>query len=139
MQNGDGSRVQLLVVDDHADELFALAKLLRFAGYDVKTADGCQSAIEVAERNRIDLVLCDVGLWDGDGCDLFQELRMKYDLEGIAVTGFGGKDDVQRCLDANFRSHVLKPVVFDNLLNCIADVLERTRLSLPHTVDSSSG
>jgi CheY-like chemotaxis protein len=127
---------KILVVEDDADGLWALAKMLRIAGYDVQTADGYQSAMEIAKTNPIDLVLCDVGLWDGDGCDLFLELKQKYSLDGIAVTAFGMADEIHRFLEAGFKAHVPKPVIFAQLLQAIAQVLGDKQLSaaLPNVI-----
>jgi len=119
---------RILIVEDDTDGLRALAALLRFDGYEVHTADGYQSAIEIAKKEPIDLVLCDIGLWDGDGCDLFLELKRKFGLDGIAVTGFGAEDDVHRFMEAGFKSHVPKPVVFADLLHLIRKALGEKQL-----------
>jgi len=115
---------KILVVEDHTDTLEALAKLVRLGGYEVSAADGYQSALELARRGHFDLVLCDIGLWDGDGCDLFRELKALQKVEGIAVTGYGMKDDVERCMEAGFKAHLLKPYPVDTLLKSIADALD---------------
>jgi DNA-binding response OmpR family regulator len=129
---------RILIVEDDADGLGALEILLRIKGYDVHTADGYQSAIEIAKKKQIDLVLCDIGLWDGDGCDLFLELKQKFGIDGIAVTAFGAEDDVHRFMEAGFRSHVPKPVDFSGLLRSIADVLaEKRALAAVSNVDSA--
>ena len=122
-------RAKILVVEDHCDSRDALGKLLRMVGYEVGVADGYQAALEAGKANRFDLVLCDIGLWDGDGCALLQELKRIQDIKGIAVTGYGMKDDVERCLAAGFKIHVLKPLHYENLLNVIDEVLDRNQFS----------
>jgi len=119
---------RILVVEDNSESLSALVKLLEINEFYVKGVDGYQSALEAAQQEHFDLLLIDIGLWDGDGCDLFGDLKRKHHLDGIAVTGYGQPDDVQRCLDAGFKSHILKPISLPKLLESIADVLnERTR------------
>lgn len=115
----------ILVVEDHADSRQATSRLLQLSGFEVYAADGCEAALRLAAERRIDLLLCDVGLWDGDGCELFKQLRAMYRLDGIAYTGHGTPADVQRSLGAGFASHLIKPVTFDRLLAEIRAVLAR--------------
>lgn len=120
---GNKSIARILVVDDHADTNLAVAKLLAQKGYDVQTAESCAAAVAAAKLGVVDLLLCDLGLPDGDGCDLLRELRAAYGLDGIAITGSGEPEDVSRCLDAGFAAHILKPVHFERLAAMIENVL----------------
>jgi CheY-like chemotaxis protein len=63
-----------------------------------------------------------LGLPDGTGIDLFAELKSQYGLKGIAVSGYGMEDDVQRCLAAGFAAHVTKPINLDRLDDLIQEV-----------------
>lgn len=116
---------RILVVDDHADTNLAVAKLLSQKGYEVRTADSCAAAIAAAQEGDVDLLLCDLGLPDGDGCDLLRQLRTAYGLAGIAITGAGEPDDIDRCIKAGFAAHILKPVQLDRLTATIESVLAR--------------
>jgi CheY-like chemotaxis protein len=56
------------------------------------------------------LAIVDVGLPDGDGCELMTTLRSDHGLGGVALTGNGMEDDVKRCRRAGFDHHFLKPI-----------------------------
>jgi DNA-binding response OmpR family regulator len=116
---------RILVVDDSADSNLAVAKLLSQRGYEVRTASTCAAAVAAVEEAPVDLLLCDLGLPDGDGCDLLRQLRDVHGLQGIAITGAGEPDDVSRCMDAGFAAHILKPIQFDRLTAAIESVLSR--------------
>jgi CheY-like chemotaxis protein len=122
---GNNSGARILVVDDHADTNLAVAKLLAQKGYNVRTAQSCSAAIEAAQSGTVDLLLCDLGLPDGDGCDLLRDLRKAYGLDGIAITGSGEPTDLARCKEAGFAAHILKPVQFEHLTEMIESVLSR--------------
>jgi DNA-binding response OmpR family regulator len=122
---GKQSNRRILVVDDHADTNLAVAKLLSQKGYDVRTAETCAAAVVAASEGGVDLLLCDLGLPDGDGCDLLRQLRSAYGLDGIAITGAGEPDDINRCIEAGFAAHILKPVQLDRLTATIERVLSR--------------
>jgi CheY-like chemotaxis protein len=105
----------VLVVEDHEDSAGSLARLLGKWGYQTQIANNIAQARELATQTRFDLLLCDLGLPDGDGCDLMRELLAQNQIKGIALTGYGDPDDVQRATDAGFAAHLLKPIEIDRL------------------------
>jgi len=106
----------ILLVEDHADSAVVLAKLLRSFGHRVQTADCCQSARRLFQMNHeVDLLLLDIGLPDGDGCELLRELHQIRKIPAIAVTGYGMNADVERARAAGFVAHITKPFVMDQL------------------------
>jgi CheY-like chemotaxis protein len=88
--------VRLLLAEDHVDTAEVFSRLLERLGYEVETADSYRSAMDTASRSRFDVLLCDIGLPDGDGCDLLIELRKMYGLDGIAVTAYALPMDMER-------------------------------------------
>src|SRR6185503_14715606 len=105
----------ILLVEDHADTLAALSKLLSMRGHVVLTADCCARAMKVAEEaaakgSPIDLVIGDIGLPDGDGVLLMCELKGRLGCPVIALSGYGMDGDLQRCAEAGIDRHLLKPV-----------------------------
>ena len=121
------SKFSVLFVEDHVDTATALAHLLRGNGYGVAMARSAKEARELAALSKFDLALCDVGLPDADGCDLFAELRDMYGMPGIAVTGFIEPDDLDRAARAGFAAHVVKPYDFNKLVVVIESVLAGER------------
>ena len=79
-------------------------------GYTVNTADGYQAALEAAKRERFDVAVCDIALWDGNGCDLLKELLKLQALKAIAVTAFTLAEEVQQYRDAGFAEVLAKPL-----------------------------
>ena len=105
---------RILLVEDHADTAEAMADLLRLSGHEVTIAGSVGEALAAAEAagncSRFDLVLSDLGLPDGSGQDLMRELSRRHGLKGIALSGYGMEDDVQRSREAGFAHHLTKPV-----------------------------
>jgi CheY-like chemotaxis protein len=123
----------VLVVEDHEDSAGSLARLLRIWGYLPQVAGSLAQARALALATRFDLMVCDLGLPDGDGCDLMRELFREYNIKGIALTGYGQPDDIQRATDAGFVAHVLKPVEVVRL----QAVVEQVASSPPKPADTS--
>src|SRR5947209_2519086 len=80
--------LSLLLVEDHHDSATALTYLLRQYGHRVQVADCCASARSMYAGGRFDVVLCDLGLPDGDGCDLIAELSLSRPVRALAITGY---------------------------------------------------
>jgi len=47
---------------------------------------------------------------DGSGIELMQRLGSARPLFGIALTGFGMEEDIQKTRDAGFKHHLVKPI-----------------------------
>ena len=113
----------VLLVDDHDESLVVLAKLLRRCSYDVHTARSFAEAVSVANRQRFDLLIADVGLPDRSGLELLQEVGGLYPLKGIALSGYTDERDVVASHAAGFAKHLNKPVLFPKLLEAIQEVI----------------
>ena len=119
--------LHILLVEDHPDTAEAMADLLRATGLRVTVAGSVaegRAAAESAGSNggRIDLVLSDIGLPDGSGHDLMAELSRRFGLRGIALTGYGMEEDVERSKQVGFARHLTKPVSLDQLESAIRQV-----------------
>ena len=114
----------ILLVEDDADSLAALARLLKMAGYGALSAGTAEEALRLAAAHRCDLVVSDVGLPDRSGLDLMRELVALYRIPGIAVSGYTGAADVTECERAGFSRHLKKPIDFQTLLRTVEEVLD---------------
>lgn len=119
-----GARPQrILLVEDHKPTRNALALLLRRRRYEVTTADCITAARAIVEHGIFDLLISDIGLPDGNGCELMAELRDRYGLPGIALTGYGMNEDVRRGQLAGFAAHLTKPVSIEALDHALSTVI----------------
>jgi CheY-like chemotaxis protein len=118
-QANSHSRLRVLLVEDHDRTLALLTQLLQGLGHDVRSAATVKQALEIAEKERIDLVISDLGLPDGSGLDVMRALRKRYGIKGIALSGFGMDDDIRRCMEAGFSKHLTKPIDLGKLESAI--------------------
>ena len=119
-------RHRLLVVDDHADTCKGMKMMLERRGYDITVAHSAGQAVEKAQQEDFDLLISDIGLPDKTGYELMSELRKNKALPGIALSGFGMDDDVDKARDAGFAEHLTKPINFDRLEEAIRRLLKST-------------
>jgi len=113
----------VLVVDDHADSVRALAVLLRRAGHSVTTALTFAGAIEAAAgMPAIDVLVSDMGLADGDGCELLRLLRLRAGGGPRCAVMLTGRDDNElreQSDGAGYDLFLVKPVIVEQLLAAI--------------------
>ena len=100
------------MVEDDQDTAESLRSLLDLCGYLVVVAKTSQQGIEAAREMEPHIVLCDIGLPDGDGYSVGSQLRQSvgHAARLIAVTGHAAPIDRQRALAAGFDQHLPKPV-----------------------------
>jgi DNA-binding response OmpR family regulator len=116
----------ILLVEDDADSLSALARLLTMTGHRALAAASAEEALRLAGTQRCDIVVSDVGLPDRSGLDLMRELASLYAVPGIAVSGYTDATDVRECEAAGFALHLKKPLDFQELLDAV-ETITRSR------------
>ncbi|MDB5294254.1 MAG: hybrid sensor histidine kinase/response regulator [Phycisphaerales bacterium] len=110
----------VLVVDDHRDTALLTARILRSAGHVAHTAGTCAEAVEIARGLPVDVLLADIGLPDGDGCELLAAVRALRPVRGVAFTAYVAPADYERFFRAGFASVVEKPARIETLLAALA-------------------
>ncbi|CAN5491095.1 hypothetical protein BH09PLA1_BH09PLA1_02520 [soil metagenome] len=129
----DGLRV--LVVDDDADALRMLKKVLEGVGAGVTTAASAADALTslanaTDEANGPHVLVSDLGMPDLDGYDLIRAVRQRghhaRDLPAVALTAYAHQDDARDAILAGFQVHVSKPVDLHDLTVVIASLAGRT-------------
>ena len=123
-----GPPLRLLLVEDHESTLEVLSRLLTRAGHQVVTAGTLKGALAAATAGAFDVVISDLGLPDGTGNELMEILRARYNLRGIALSGYGMEDDVVRSRQAGFAAHLTKPVDFRQLQRALDEVMNADAL-----------
>jgi CheY-like chemotaxis protein/anti-sigma regulatory factor (Ser/Thr protein kinase) len=118
--------LRILLVEDHEDTNRSLTQLLQRRGYQVLSACTVANAIEVAAAQDFDVLVSDIGLPDGSGVDLIQQLRLERPIFGIALTGFGMEEDIRRSHQGGFEYHLIKPVDLNRLDTLIQKSSERS-------------
>ncbi len=117
-------RRKVLLVEDHDPSRAALAILLKSRHYDVSLASSVAAARSLIASEQFDFLISDIGLPDGNGFELMREMKSAGDVRGIALTGYGMEEDMDRTRDAGFMVHLTKPIVAESLDQAL-DQLQR--------------
>ncbi len=116
---------RVLVVDDEAQILRALAINLRARGYTVDTAQSGEAALSLAAANHPDLVLLDLGLPGIDGTDVIAGLRGWTDVPIIVLSARDDEADKVAALDLGADDYLSKPFGMGELTARLRAVLRR--------------
>jgi excisionase family DNA binding protein len=119
--------LRILLVDDHADTLKIMRRILESDGHCVTVAASVQEATRAANAGEFDLLISDIGLPDGTGHDVMRSVRACHPrMPAIAMTGFGMEQDIRNSEEAGFTMHLTKPVDV-NALEAAIRVLTSSR------------
>jgi two-component system KDP operon response regulator KdpE len=116
---------RVLVVDDEASLVRALAINLRARGWDVVTAHDGASALEVAADKHPDVVVLDLGLPDLDGVEVIRGLRGWTRVPIIVLSARQDSHDKVVALDAGADDYMTKPFGMDELLARLRAAIRR--------------
>src|SRR5688572_29572905 len=128
----DGEKIRILIVDDIADTRDNLAKLIGFEP-DMEvaaTADGGQSAVNLAKKERPHVILMDINMPDMDGITATEIISNTVPESPIIMMSVQGEQDyLRRSMLAGAREFLVKPFSADELINSIRHVheLEKVR------------
>src|SRR6185437_11954826 len=84
VQRADGTPIRVLVVDDEPSLAELLASVLRYEGWEIRTAGDGASAVRTAREFRPDAVVLDIMLPDFDGMEVLR--RVRAELPHVCVT-----------------------------------------------------
>lgn len=124
--------MRLLLVEDNRRLGELVCEGLRTAGYAVDWVTSIDEAEAALEAARIDLMLLDLGLPDGDGIDLVRRLRGARNMTPILVlTARSGLNDRIAGLDSGADDFLVKPFAIEELSARCRALLRRPDRGLP--------
>jgi CheY-like chemotaxis protein len=122
----------VLVVDDSPDNLVLTQFLLESEGFDVRTAEDAEQALEALKTYRPQLILMDVQLPGMDGLELTRQLRADptwRDVVIVALTAYAMKGDEENCLAAGCDGYITKPVDTRTFASIVRHQMKSRRIS----------
>jgi DNA-binding response OmpR family regulator len=119
---------KILVIEDEAEMRRNLTTILRLENFHPLAAPGGRIGIELAKREKPDLILCDVMMPELDGYGVIAALRA--DMETVSIpfiflTAKGEKPDICAGMNLGADDYLIKPVPKPDLLAAIRLHLDR--------------
>jgi two-component system, cell cycle response regulator DivK len=118
---------RILIAEDLDENRIALKLMLKLAGFEPLEACDGEQAIEIARRERPDLVLMDISLPIVDGLQATRKLRADAGLGQlpiIIVSAYDNPETRDEARDSGGTDYISKPIEFDQLKEMIEKYLK---------------
>jgi two-component system response regulator PilR (NtrC family) len=115
----------ILVVDDELSMRELLEYMLSKEGYHVTCAKSGREAIDLLDKNRFDLMLCDIRLGDLTGLDVLRAAKKNdADVVSIMISAYASTESAVEAMNEGAYDYVPKPFNTDELMDTIVKALD---------------
>ena len=120
---------RILVVDDERSMRELLAIVLRREGYEVLLAENGRSAVDLLEREPVDLLISDIKMPDLSGVDVLRAAKkIDQDILGIMITAFASTETAVEAMRLGACDYLSKPFDVDLLKMKVREKIENRQL-----------
>lgn len=117
---------KILLVEDDAAIVANLTEFLNNEGYTVRNVSGQTAALKLLSEDKVDLVLLDVSLAEGNGFATCKAIKAEYDIPVIFLTASGDEFSTVTGFDLGADDYIPKPFRPRELVSRIKNVLRLT-------------
>jgi diguanylate cyclase (GGDEF)-like protein len=125
--------VNILVVDDDAAITDSMCEFIEAAGYKSYSASNATQAMEVLEKNTINIVITDIMMAGMNGLELTDQIKKNHKADVIVMTGYSADYSYEEAISKGASDFVFKPIRFEELLLRLKRVLNERKLSEERT------
>ncbi len=120
---------RILVVDDERSMRELLAIVLRREGYEVLLAENGRTAVDLLEREPVDLLISDIKMPDLSGVDVLRAAKkIDQDILGIMITAFASTDTAVEAMRLGACDYLSKPFDIDLLKMKVREKIDNRQL-----------
>ncbi len=128
MQQNDKATV--LVVDDELGVRQSFNMMLK-GGYNILLAETGKEAIDVFEKNFVDLILLDINLPDINGIDLLERfMGTDPNTAVIMVTAVNEVQTAVKAIKLGAHEYIIKPFIVNEVLDIVKQILKNRRFDM---------
>ena len=118
---------KILIVEDDKNITNTLTYYLQNEGFKIETAKNKNEGIEKIKEKTYNLILLDITLPDGNGYEIYHELKKEKNTPVIFLTALDEEKDIVKGLDIGADDYITKPFRTRELLSRIKNVLRHTK------------
>jgi two-component system response regulator PilR (NtrC family) len=120
---------RILVVDDERSMREMLQIVLRREGYEVLLAENGRAAIDLLEREPVDILISDIKMPDLSGVDVLRAAKkIDQDILGIMITAFASTETAVEAMRLGACDYLSKPFDIDLLKMKVREKIENRQL-----------
>lgn len=119
---------RILVIDDERSIRVTLKEILEYEGYQMDEAPDGPAALELAAREKFDVILCDIKMPLMDGIEVLDKLLLMNDTPVVMISGHGNIDTAVDAIKRGAYDYISKPLDLNRLLITIRNAMEKGSL-----------
>ena len=121
--------MKILVIDDERPIRNSLKEILGDEGYTVETAESGAQALELVDKEKFDVIFCDIKMPGMDGMEALSKLEEEgVEAAVIMISGHGDIDTAVDCMKKGAFDFIQKPLDLNRILITIKNATERVNL-----------
>ncbi|MHC1776380.1 MAG: sigma-54-dependent transcriptional regulator [Lentimicrobium sp.] len=119
---------RILVIDDERSIRSTLKEILEYEGYQMDDAPDGMTALELAAREKYDVILCDIKMPQMDGIEVLDKLLLMNDTPVVMISGHGNIETAVDAIKRGAYDYISKPLDLNRLLITIRNAMEKGSL-----------
>lgn len=120
---------RILIIDDEKSIRISLKEILEYEGYKVDEAPDGIEGIKLAEKEKYDLIFCDIKMPKMDGIEVLDNLTQKTpDSPVVMISGHGNIDTAVEAIKKGAFDFIPKPLDLNRILITVKNALDRSTL-----------
>jgi DNA-binding NtrC family response regulator len=121
--------LSILLVDDEVSQLTSLKSFLSKRNYTIYTAENGNDALDVINKNVIDVTLTDFRMPGMNGLELLKEIKkINPEIEVVVITAYGNIDQAVDIMKGGAYDYLTKPIDLDELEALLFRIKEKKTL-----------
>ena len=119
----------ILIIDDERPIRSTLREILEYEKYKVSDAENGEEGLKLIEKEKFDLVLCDIKMPKMDGIEVLEKVMEKQsDLPVVMISGHGNIETAVEAIKMGAFDFISKPLDLNRLLVTVRNALDKNDL-----------
>ncbi|HCI57701.1 MAG: sigma-54-dependent Fis family transcriptional regulator [Bacteroidetes bacterium] len=120
---------RILIIDDEKSIRHSLKEILEYENYKVDEAPDGIEGIKMAEKEKYDIIFCDIKMPRMDGIEVLENLQSKFpEVPVVMISGHGNIDTAVEAIRKGAFDFIAKPLDLNRILITVRNALDRTVL-----------
>ncbi|MCQ2182248.1 MAG: sigma-54 dependent transcriptional regulator [Bacteroidales bacterium] len=121
--------MKVLIIDDERAIRNSLGDILSDEGYEVEKAEDGASALAILEKEKFDVIFCDIKMPGMDGTEVLEKMvGMGIDASIVMISGHGDIDTAVSCIKMGAYDFIQKPLDLNRVLITIRNAGDKVEL-----------
>ena len=128
-ESRNSAEIRILVIDDERPIRNSMKEILSDEGYEVDVAENGASALEMVEKEKYDVIFCDIKMPGMDGIEVLDKLgEAGVESSVIMISGHGDIDTAVECIRKGAYDFIQKPLDLNRILITVKNATDKTKL-----------